>query len=231
MYRSWIRSLSLLPSYDGVPGFSLCSGSFSHEVDKAKDQWFETKYDNQFLYNKANVTKHALSLVVFKQIDKEGTELLDKAGLDAALTELGYDQVDLDRALKQVGREQEGHVIFEDFEEIVIGLEVKYISPTVKWVAKNDLILCLSPTICSRNINRTKQISQEIMHLNSWRILNLGALLLLACNTWPKHKGTIGRRMIYRGWWCLAIKIMMDWLLGKTLYESGKTLDFSRIGS
>lgn len=139
---------------------------------------------------------------VFKQIDKEGTELLDKAGLDEALTELGYDQVDLDRALQQVGREQEGHVIFEDFQEIVIGLEVKYLFSFVGqevWVAKNDLILCLLSSVCSRNINRTKPISQKSMHLNSWRILNLGALLLHAYSTWPKRKGMIGQRRIYRG--------------------------------
>ncbi|KAI8341987.1 hypothetical protein BC941DRAFT_415047 [Chlamydoabsidia padenii] len=60
---------------------------------------------------------------IFKQIDRDDTELLDKDGLEEALDKLGYEQVDLDGALKLVGREQEGHVIFEDFKDIVLHLE------------------------------------------------------------------------------------------------------------
>ncbi|ORZ21559.1 hypothetical protein BCR42DRAFT_407821 [Absidia repens] len=62
---------------------------------------------------------------IFKQVDQDDTELLDKPGLDSALTLLGYEHADLDDALRLVGRQDEGCIIFEDLKEIVSDLDSK----------------------------------------------------------------------------------------------------------
>ncbi|CAO3588252.1 unnamed protein product [Absidia cylindrospora] len=62
---------------------------------------------------------------IFRQVDQDDTELLDKTGLDSALTLLGYEHADVDNALKLVGRQDEGCIIFEDLKEIVTDLDSK----------------------------------------------------------------------------------------------------------
>ncbi|SAM07946.1 hypothetical protein [Absidia glauca] len=132
---------------------------------------------------------------IFKQIDKEGTELLDKVGLDEALTELGYDHVDLDRALQQVGREQEGHVIFEDFQEIVIGLESQHQQDETDQSREQAFELLADPELGGITFARLQHLAK--MQGHDWTKEDLQGMMVLGDKD---HDGLITREDFARIW-------------------------------